>query len=117
MVKKLLEIFTKKNCKKEINKYSEQKKYLKEKVVNCMSNRKDVIVVVRVGLIKKDLIKKTFPKPFRSFGGIINVKIDLSNYATKIDLKNAAHVDTSSFSLKSNLASLKAEVNKLALTN
>ena len=112
MVKKLLEIFTKKNCKKEINKYSEQKKYLKEKVVNCMSNRKDVIVVVRVGLIKK-----TFPKPFRSFGGIINVKIDLSNYATKNNLKNAAHVDTSSFSLKSNLASLKAEVDKLALTN
>ena len=66
---------------------------------------------------KKGLIKKTFPKLFRSFGGIINVKIDLSNYATKIDLKNAAHVDTSSFSLKSNLASLKAEVDKLALTN
>ena len=66
---------------------------------------------------KKGLIKKTFPKLFRSFGGIINVKIDLSNYATKNDLKNAAHVDTSSFSLKSNLASLKAEVDKLALTN
>ena len=66
---------------------------------------------------KKDLIKKTFPKSFRSFGGIINVKIDLSNYATKNDLKNAAHVDTSSYSLKSNLASLKAEVDKLALTN
>ena len=43
---------------KEINKYSEQKKYLKEKVVNCMSNRKDVIVVVRVGLIKKTLLKR-----------------------------------------------------------
>ena len=60
MVKKLLEIFTKKNCKKEINKYSEQKKYLKEKVVNCMSNRKDVIVVLRVGLIKKTLLKRPF---------------------------------------------------------
>ena len=35
-----------------------------------------------------------FPKPFRSFGGNINVKVDLSNYATKIDLKNVTNVDT-----------------------
>ena len=28
-----------------------------------------------------------FPEPFRSFGGNINVKVDLSNYATKTDLK------------------------------
>ena len=34
-----------------------------------------------------------FPKPFRSFGGNINVKVDLSNYATKTDLKNVAHID------------------------
>ena len=54
-----------------------------------------------------------FPKPFRNFGGNINVKIDLSNYATKTDLKNVAHVDTSSFALKTNLANLKTEVNKL----
>ena len=51
-----------------------------------------------------------FPKPFRSFGGNINVKVDLSNYATKTDLKND---DTSSFALKTNLASLKTEVDKL----
>ena len=38
-----------------------------------------------------------FPKSFRSFGKNINVKIDLSNYATKADRKNVAHVDTSSF--------------------
>ena len=43
-----------------------------------------------------------FPKPFRSFGGNINVKVDLSNYATKTDLKNVTHVDTSSFALKAN---------------
>ena len=43
-----------------------------------------------------------FPKLFRSFGGNINVKVDLSNYATKINLKNIAHVDTSSFELKTN---------------
>ena len=44
------------------------------------------------------------PKPFRSFGENINVKVDLSNYATKIDLKNVTQVDTSSFALKTNLA-------------
>ena len=54
-----------------------------------------------------------FPKPFRSFGGNINVKVDLSNYATKTDLKNIIHIDTSSFALKTNLASLKTEVDKL----
>ena len=52
-----------------------------------------------------------FPKPFRSFRGNINVKVDLSNYATKTDLKNVTHVDNSSFALKTNLASLKTEVD------
>ena len=37
----------------------------------------------------------------------------MSNYATKTDIKNISHVHTSSFALKSNLASLKAEVGKL----
>ena len=54
-----------------------------------------------------------FPKPFKSFGGNINVKVDLSNYATKTDLKNITHIDTSNFTLKTNLASLKTEVDKL----
>ena len=54
-----------------------------------------------------------FPKPYEPFGGDINVKVDLSNYATKADIKNISHVDTSSFALKSNLASLKTEVDKL----
>ena len=54
-----------------------------------------------------------FPKPFRSFGGNINVKVDLSNYATKADIKNITHVDTSGFALKANLANLKIEVDKL----
>ena len=54
-----------------------------------------------------------FPKPYQPFGGDINVKVDLSNYATKTDLKNVSHVDVSSFALKSNLASLKTEVDKL----
>ena len=42
-------------------------------------------------------ISQCFPKPFRSFGGNINVKVDLSNYATKADIKNIVHVDTSRF--------------------
>ena len=54
-----------------------------------------------------------FPKPYEPFGGDINVKVDLSNYATKTDIKNISHIDTSSFALKSNLASLKTEVDKL----
>ena len=53
-----------------------------------------------------------FPKPFRSFGGNINVKVDLSNYATKTDLKNVTHTYTSNFRLKTNLTSLKTEVDK-----
>ena len=54
-----------------------------------------------------------FPKPYEPFVGDINVKVDLSNYATKTDIKNISHVDTSSFALKTNLASLKTEVDKL----
>ena len=54
-----------------------------------------------------------FPQPFRSFGGNINIKVDLSNYATKTDLKNVTHVDTSNFPVKTNLAGLKTQVDKL----
>ena len=54
-----------------------------------------------------------FSKPFELFGGDVNVKVDLSNYATKADIKNISHVDTSSFALKTNLANLKTEVDKL----
>ena len=58
-----------------------------------------------------------FPKPYEAFSGDINFKVDLSNYATKADIKNISNVDTSSFSLKTNLANLKTEVDKLILTN
>ena len=54
-----------------------------------------------------------FPRAFRSFGGNINVKVDLSSYATKTDLQNVTHVHTSSFALTANLASLKTKVDKL----
>ena len=52
-----------------------------------------------------------FAKVFRNFGGNINVKVDLSNNATKADLKKVTQIDTSSFALKINLANLKT-VNK-----
>ena len=47
-----------------------------------------------------------FPKPYEPFGGDINVKVDLSNYAAKTDVKNITQIDTSSFALKKNLANL-----------
>ena len=54
-----------------------------------------------------------FPKLYEPFGGNIKVRVDLSNYATKDDIKNITHVDTSSFSLKTSAANLKTEVDKL----
>ena len=53
------------------------------------------------------------PKPYEAFSGDIKVKVDLSNYASKADVKNISHVDTSSFALKTNLSNLKTEVDKL----
>ena len=54
-----------------------------------------------------------FPRPYEPFEGDVNVKVDLSNYATKADLKNATGIYTSKLALKSNLASLKAKVDKI----
>ena len=56
-----------------------------------------------------------YAKPYEPFGGDINVKVDLSNYATKADIKNILHIDTSSFALKTNLVNLKTEVHKLSI--
>ena len=56
-----------------------------------------------------------FPQPYEPYSVDTNVKVDLSNYATKTDIKNISHVDTSSFTLKINLANLKTEVDKLDL--
>ena len=53
-----------------------------------------------------------FPKTHEPFGNI-NVRVDLSNYATKEDIKNIMQVHTSGFALKSNLDNLKTEVDKL----
>ena len=58
-------------------------------------------------------MRQYFPKPYEPFGRDINVRVVLSNFATKTDIKNILHVDISTFVLKSNLASLKTEVDKL----
>ena len=54
-----------------------------------------------------------FRRRYKHFDGDISVKVDLSNYATKTDLKNISHVDGRSFALKSNLTSLKTEVDEI----
>ena len=58
-------------------------------------------------------ISQCCTKPYEPFSGDTNVKVDLSSYATKTDIKNISHVDPSSFALKTNLSSLKTEVDKL----
>ena len=58
-------------------------------------------------------MSKQFPKSSGSFGRNVNVKVDLWNYATKTDIKNISHVDTSSFALKTNLTNLKTEGDQL----
>ena len=51
--------------------------------------------------------------PYRSSSNNIKVELDLANYATKTDLKNMTHFDVSSFASKTNLATLKTEVDKI----
>ena len=54
-----------------------------------------------------------FPKPFEPFGGDINVKVYLSNYTSKADLKNATGIDTSKLAAKSGFASLEGGIDKI----
>ena len=53
-----------------------------------------------------------FPKQYEPFGENISVKLNLSNYVTKVDLKRAKRIYTSNLAVKFDLASLKAEVDK-----
>ena len=57
-------------------------------------------------------MSENFPEP-KSLGGRVKVELDLSNYATKTNLKNATGVDTLSFAKKTDLANLKSDVDKL----
>ena len=104
---------------KELQK-TNQKEFRIEKIIKKKENKlyvkwKVIIIYLIVGLIKKILYKMSqyFPKPYKLFEGDINVKVDLSNYALKTDLKNATGIDTSKLATKSDLASLKAEIDKL----
>ena len=57
-------------------------------------------------------MSECFPEP-KSSGGRVKVELDLSNYATKTELKNATGADTSSFAKKTDLANLKSNVDEL----
>ena len=62
---------------------------------------------------KRVYYKMSYYPPYKSSSSNIKVELDLSNYATKTDLKNIIHVDVSSFASKTNLAALKTEVDKI----
>ena len=55
----------------------------------------------------------TYYPPYKSSSNNVKVELDLTNYATKTDLKNVTHVDVSSFARKNNLAALKTEIDKI----
>ena len=57
-------------------------------------------------------MREYFPKP-KSLRANVKVELDLSNSATKADLKNATAVDTLDFAKKNDLANLKSDVDKL----
>ena len=84
-------------------------------LISYISNEKAMLTLLIVGLVKKTLYKmnQRFPKPYRNFGGIVKVVLDLSSYATKGEFKNAARVDTFKLAAKSDLVSLKAEIDKI----
>ena len=62
---------------------------------------------------KRVYYKMSYYPPYKSSSNNVKVELDLTNYATKMDLKNITHVDVSSFASKTNLAALKTEVDKI----
>ena len=78
-----------------------------------MLNGKNTIIRLIVGSIKKTVLMSEYFLKLKSLGGKVKVKLSLSNYATKTDLKNARGIDTSSFAKKVDLANLKSNVDKL----
>ena len=59
------------------------------------------------------MYKMSYYPPSKSSSNNVKVELDLTNYATKNDLKNMMHVDVSSFASKTNLVALKSEVDKI----
>ena len=78
-----------------------------------MLNGKAVIILLSVGLMNKTYKYKWVFSKTEIFRGKLKVELDLSNYATKANLKNATGVDTSDFAKKTDLAYLKSNVGKL----
>ena len=62
---------------------------------------------------KRIYYKMSYYPPYKNSSSNVKVKLDLTNYATKTDLKNITHADVSSFASKTNLAALKTEVDKI----
>ena len=102
----------KKNCKKANQNEFINKKLIKEKGDKLYVKWKGYGTPFNR---KKTLYKMSqhFPKSYEPFGGDINVKVDLSNDATKADLKSVSGVDTSKLAAKSDLASSKTEIDKI----
>ena len=93
---------------KELQKTNQE--FRKEKVIKKKGNKlyvngKVIIIYLIAGLIKKILHKMSqyFPKPYNHFGGNVKAELDLSNYATKTDVKGATGIDMSRLALRSNL--------------
>ena len=96
-----------------------QEEFRIEKVIKKKGDKlyvkwKGQIIHLIIGFIKRCYkMSQYFPKPYESFGGDINGKMNLSNYVAKADLRNATGVDTSKFAKKVDLASLKSNVDIL----
>ena len=69
--------------------------------------------IIKQSLVYKTYKMNTYYPPYKSSSSYIKVELDLTNYATKTDLKNITHTDVSSFASKTNLAALKTEVDKI----
>ena len=76
--------------------------------------KKKLLVVFMIENYKRVYYKMSiYYPPYKSSGNNVKVELDLTNYATKTDLKNITHVDVSNFASKTNLAALKSEVDKI----
>ena len=69
--------------------------------------------IIKQSVAYKTSKMSTYYPPYKSSSSNIKVELDLTNYATKTDLKNITHTDSSSFASKTNLAALKTEVDKI----
>ena len=74
---------------------------------------KKLLVVFMIENYKRVYYKMSYYPLYKSSSNNIKVELDLTNFATKTDLNNITHVDTSSFASKTNLAALKTEVDKI----